>query len=63
MAKMMSKSQLIQKIVEQHSNTLTRKGVKVVIEALASIGYKELNRSLCQIRGDQKASNQGARGH
>jgi DNA-binding protein HU-beta len=45
MAKMMSKSQLIQKIAEQHANILTRKAVKAVIESLAAIGYKELNRS------------------
>jgi DNA-binding protein HU-beta len=44
MAKMMSKSELIQKIAEQHSN-LARKDVKGVIETLATIGYKELNRS------------------
>jgi len=43
MAKGMSKSQLIQKIVEQHK--MMRKDVKAVIETLASIGYKELNRS------------------
>jgi DNA-binding protein HU-beta len=45
MAKMMSKSQLIQKIAEQHANILTRKAVKAVIESLAATGYKELNRS------------------
>jgi len=45
MAKLMSKSELIQKIVEQHSNTMTRKNVKAVIETLATIGYKELNKS------------------
>ena len=45
MAKMMSKSELIQKIVAQHSNKMTRKDVKAVIESIAAIGYKELNRS------------------
>jgi DNA-binding protein HU-beta len=45
MAKLMSKSQLIQKIAEQHANTITRKNVKAVIESLATIGYKELNKS------------------
>jgi DNA-binding protein HU-beta len=45
MAKMMSKSQLIQKIAEQDSKILTRKSVKTVLESLASIGYKELNKS------------------
>ena len=32
MAKLMSKSELIQKIAEQHSNNITRKDVKAVIE-------------------------------
>src|SRR5512136_2412537 len=45
MAKLMSKSELIKKIVEQHSNNMTRKDVKAVIESLATIGYKELNKS------------------
>ena len=46
MAKMMSKSELIQKIAEQHSNkNMARKDVKAVIESLAAIGYKELNKS------------------
>ena len=44
MAKLMSKSELIQKIVAQHKN-MTRKDVKAVIESLATIGYKELNKS------------------
>ena len=45
MAKLMSKSELIQKIAAEHSNNLTRKDVKGVIETLATIGYKELNKS------------------
>ena len=46
MAKVMSKSELIQKIAEQHSNkNMVRKDVKAVIESLAAIGYKELNKS------------------
>jgi DNA-binding protein HU-beta len=45
MAKLMSKSELIQKIAEQHSNNIARKDVKAVIESLATIGYKELNKS------------------
>jgi nucleoid DNA-binding protein len=44
MTKLMSKSELIQKILAQHSK-LARKDVKGVIESLAAIGYKELNRS------------------
>ena len=46
MAKLMSKSELIQKIAEQHSNkNMARKDVKAVIDSLAAIGYKELNKS------------------
>src|ERR1700694_5860204 len=45
MAKLMSKSELIQKIAEQHSNNMTRKDVKGVIESLAEIGYKELKKT------------------
>jgi len=45
MAKLMSKSELIQKIVAQHSNKRARKDVKSVIESLAAIGYKELSKS------------------
>ena len=46
MAKVMSKSELIQKIAEQHSNkNMARKDVKAVIDSLAAIGYKELNKS------------------
>lgn len=45
MAKMMSKSELVQKIAEQHSEKLTKKDVKNVIESLAAVGYKELKRT------------------
>jgi DNA-binding protein HU-beta len=46
MTKLMSKSELIQKIAEQHSKSnMTRKDVKGVIESLAEIGYKELKKS------------------
>ena len=45
MAKLMSKSELIQKIAEQHPNNMTRKDVKGVIESLATIGYKELKKT------------------
>ena len=41
MAKLMSKSELIQKIVAQHANKMARKDVKAVIESLAAIGYKD----------------------
>ena len=43
MAKLMSKSELIQKVADQHS--LSRKDVKGVIESLASVGYKELTKN------------------
>src|ERR1700681_2338526 len=45
MAKLMSKSELIQKIAEQHPNNMTRKDVKGVIESLAEIGYKEIKKA------------------
>jgi DNA-binding protein HU-beta len=45
MAKLMSKSELMQKIVAQHLNKVARKDVKAVFELLAKIGYKELNKS------------------
>jgi DNA-binding protein HU-beta len=45
MAKLMSKSEIIQKIAEQHPNNMTRKDVKDVIESLAKIGYKELKKT------------------
>jgi DNA-binding protein HU-beta len=41
--KLMSKSELIQKIAEKHA--VTRKDVKDVFESLAEIGYKELKKS------------------
>jgi DNA-binding protein HU-beta len=44
MAKLMSKSELIQNIAERHPDKLTRKDVKDVIESLAVVGYKELKR-------------------
>jgi DNA-binding protein HU-beta len=45
MAKLMSKSELIQKIADQHSNGLSRKDIKGVIESLADVGYKELKKT------------------
>jgi hypothetical protein len=45
MAKLMSKSELIQQIAEQHANNMTRKDVKGVIETLAEIGHKELKKT------------------
>ena len=43
--KLMSKSELIQKLAEQHADAVTRKDVKGVIESLAEIGYKELKKT------------------
>jgi DNA-binding protein HU-beta len=45
MRRFMSKSELIQKIATEHSKNMTRRDVKAVIESLAKIGYKELNKS------------------
>ena len=45
MAKVMSKSELIQKIADQHSNGVSRKDIKGVIESLASVGHKELKKT------------------
>jgi nucleoid DNA-binding protein len=45
MARLMSKSELVQKIVERHPNNMTRKDVKSVIELLTEIGYKELKKT------------------
>jgi DNA-binding protein HU-beta len=43
MTKLMSKSELIKKVADQHS--LAKKDVKGVIESLASVGYKELKKN------------------
>ena len=43
--KLMSKSDLIQKIAEKHTDTLTRTDVKGVIESLVEIGHKELKKT------------------
>src|SRR3977135_2791245 len=43
MAKLMSKSELILKISDEHS--LSRKDVKNVVESMATIGYKELKKN------------------
>jgi DNA-binding protein HU-beta len=44
-AKIMSKSELVQKIAELHSEKLSRMDVKNVIESLAEVGYKELKKT------------------
>jgi nucleoid DNA-binding protein len=43
MSKLMTKSQLIQKIADEHS--LARKDVKGVFESLSAVGYKELKKT------------------
>src|SRR6476469_4337110 len=45
MAKLMSKSELIQKLADEHSEKLTRKDVKGVLEALITVGHKELKKT------------------
>jgi DNA-binding protein HU-beta len=45
LAKSISKSELIQKIVQQHPNEIARKDVTGVIEAVAEIGYRELKKT------------------
>ena len=41
----LSKSDLIQTLVEKHATNLTRKDVKSIIEAVASIGRAELKKN------------------
>jgi DNA-binding protein HU-beta len=45
MANTMSKSELIQRIVDGHPNEIARKDVKGVIDAVAAIGHKELKKT------------------
>jgi DNA-binding protein HU-beta len=44
-AQLLTKSELIQKIADQHSSEISRKDVKTVLESLADIGYKELKKT------------------
>jgi nucleoid DNA-binding protein len=44
MAKTMSKSELIQKVMEQHPTEIARKDVKGVIEASQKLGTKNLRK-------------------
>jgi nucleoid DNA-binding protein len=41
----MSKSELVRIIAEQHSDGLTKKHVKEVVEALATVGHRELKKT------------------
>jgi DNA-binding protein HU-beta len=45
MANTMSKSELIQRIVDGHPGEIARKDVKGVIDAVAAIGHKELKKT------------------
>ena len=71
MAKLMSKSELIQKIVAQHSGQDGAQGrSKPSSRSLAAIGYKELSKSgafvvpgFCQICCYQEAGNKGTEWH
>ena len=44
MGKLLSKSEMIEKIAAEHSD-LSKKQVKGVIESLATVGYKELKKN------------------
>ena len=44
-ANVMSKAELIQAIAEAHSDKLTLKDVRGVLESLATVGYKQLRKS------------------
>jgi hypothetical protein len=69
MNKVMSKSELIQKIADQHADGMTRKDVKAVIESVAEIGQgtEENGGVPCtwarEVCCDQEASHEGAPGH
>jgi nucleoid DNA-binding protein len=45
MAKVLTKSQIIQAIADAHKEKLARKDVARVIESLANVGYKELKKN------------------
>ena len=45
MAKVLTKSQIIQAITDAHKEKLARKDVARVIESLANVGYKELKKN------------------
>jgi DNA-binding protein HU-beta len=45
MANAISKSELIQRIVDGHPSEIARKDVKGVIDAVAAIGHKELKKT------------------
>lgn len=45
MTKLMSKSELVQKLAERHPTSLTRDDIKDVLDALAEIGHAELKKT------------------
>ena len=45
MAKVLTKSQIIQAIADAHKDKLARKDVAAVIQSLATVGYKELKKN------------------
>ena len=45
MAKMMTKSQVIQAVSDAHKQKLARKDVANVLESLATLGYRELKKN------------------
>jgi DNA-binding protein HU-beta len=45
MANTITKSELIQRIIDGHPSEIARKDVKGVIEAVAAIGHKELKKT------------------
>ena len=45
MAKVLTKSQIIQAIADAHKEKLARKDVARVMESLATVGYKELKKT------------------
>jgi DNA-binding protein HU-beta len=45
MAKVMSKSELIQNIAERHADKMTRTDVKNVMESLVAVGHRELKKT------------------
>ena len=45
MAKVLTKSQIIQAIADAHKDKLARKDVAGVLQSLANVGYKELKKN------------------
>ena len=45
MAKVLTKSQIIQAIADAHKDKLARKDVASVLQSLANVGYKELKKN------------------